>query len=166
MLLALVNWKGTDCRDQPRLGYPPPLHPLVPTPTPQSGLSFWLVTCTFSACGDWEREDLGSVNLLSRTGIMGIPFPLVSYIANLSLTHPDFLSRGIPFHLSHSHGWSRSSSLSWTIEEASPLSFLPLVPTSPSSPHSAFRAIFLKQIPLCFFSAENLRWLPIACTIM
>lgn len=146
-LLALVNWKGTDCRDQPRLGYPPRLHPLAPTPTPQSGLSFWSVTCTFSACTDWEREDLGSVDLLSGTGILGY-LSLWSATQPISLTHPDFLSQGIPFHLSHSHGWSRSSSLSWTIEEGSPLSYPPLVPTSPSSPHTAFRAIFLKQIPL------------------
>lgn len=41
------------------------------------------------------------------------------------------------------------------MEETSPLSYLPPVPTSPSSAQTASRVIFLKQIALCF-PAENL----------
>lgn len=60
---------------------------------------------------------------------------------------------------------SLSLSLSWAIEESSPLSYLLLVPTSPSSLHTASREVFLQQIS-CFFSAESLQRLPITCTVM
>lgn len=69
MLLALVNYKYLTANDQPRLGFLP--HFILSISRPlflflKVGLSFWLITCTFSTYRSWEREDAGSVNLCSE----------------------------------------------------------------------------------------------------
>lgn len=113
---------------------------IPPTPTSVVGARFGLVTCVFSACRGWEKEDPGPAVFCPGQESWGCPSP--HHLDSQSLSHSSsqlilwplleiFYPRASHFiSFSHSHdGWSRSSlSLSWTIEKVSPLSSLPPVP--------------------------------------